>query len=271
MLYEYLNKIFSDDHQFAGTFKCFDLWHIGYLVILAAIVTLSIIYLKNKPQEKREKYINIFVGIAFGLYMADFFLMPFAYGEIDVDKLPFHSCTTMSIVCFLSSRNTFLKKYRIHFALLGLISNLCYISYPSGVVDVPHVSYHAWQTLLFHGAMVVYGLLTIIFCGKDFKLKRSYVDLMILAGLTVWAFIGNTLYSGSAAGYSRDFNWFFIKQDPFGAIPESIAPLLAPFVNLVAFFGMEIIVYLIFTMINKKQRKKQTEAKEAEEKIPANV
>ena len=116
--------------------------------------------------------------------------------------------------------------------------------------------------------MVVYGLLTVIFYGKELKLKRSYVDLMILLGLTAWAFIGNTLYSGSAADYSRDFNWFFIKQDPFGAIPESIAPLLAPFVNLVAFFGMEIIVYLILAAINKKQKQKK---EKHEEKIPANV
>ena len=41
--------------------------------------------MKNKEQNVKEKAINITINLAFGLYIADFFIMPFAYGEIDLE------------------------------------------------------------------------------------------------------------------------------------------------------------------------------------------
>jgi hypothetical protein len=140
-----------------------------------------------------------------------------------------------------------------------------YIAYPSGLMsyEIHPMSYRAVQTLLFHSAMVVYGLVTIVFDKEGLKIKKCYRDLAILGGMTVWALIGNTLYSGSAGDYDHDFNWFFIKQDPFYALPENIAPYVAPWLNLVAFFGVELIIYIVFIFIDRAVKKKSAALSEA--------
>ncbi len=46
---------------------------------------------KKKYNETREKTVRFFIDLAFALYIADLFLMPVAYGEIDIKKLPFHA------------------------------------------------------------------------------------------------------------------------------------------------------------------------------------
>lgn len=252
-MYAFLHQLLSDKED-GQVFSCFGFWHFFYIILALVLISGAVYFLRNKGESTKEKVLKTFIGIAFGLYMADFFLMPFAYGKIDIDKLPFHSCTSMSIMCFLSNHSNFLKKYRLNFALLGAISNLMYICYPAGIVGYAPISYRAIQTLLFHTMMFVYGFTTVIVEREKLDIKRSYRDVVILIILTLWAIIGNTLYSGSADGYSHDFNWFFIKTDPFGGIlPENIAPYLLPVVNLIAFFGVEIIVYLIFIAIRKKK------------------
>ena len=252
-MYPILNGIFSDKKS-ERIFNCFGIEHWIYILLIIATVTLSVYLCRNKERAVKDKVLKIFIGIAFGLYVADFFLMPFAYEEIDIDKLPFHSCTAMSVACFFSNHDRWLKKYRVHFALLGFISNLMYISYPAGIMayEIHPLSYRALQTLLFHSVMVIYGLLAVIFDRDTLDIKKSYRDLVILGALTVWALIGNTLYSGAAGDYNCDFNWFFIKRDPFGISPESISPYILPFVNIAAFFAVEIIVYLIFRAIGKR-------------------
>ena len=118
---------------------------------------------------------------------------------------------------------------------------------------------------------MVYGLLAVILHRKELNIKRSYREAILLVLMTVWAFIGNTLYSGSVGSYSEDFNWFFIKRDPFDAIPENLASYLTPVANFVSFFGMAIIIYLIFAVINKKQPKKSEKKDNAEEKATVSV
>lgn len=253
-MYAILHDIFADKED-GRVFQCFGFWHFFYIFLVIAIIVGAILFLRNKDEKTKEKLLKVLVAIPFGLYMADFFLMPFAYGEIDVDKLPFHSCTSMAIMCFLSNHNNFLKKYRLHFAMLGFISNLMYISYPAGIMGYAPISYRAIQTLLFHSMMIVYGFVTMFTEYKELNIKRSYRDVVILVLLTLWATIGNTLYSGSADGYSHDFNWFFIKSDPFGGIiPENIAPYILPGLNLIAFFGIEIMFYLIVILIKRQKR-----------------
>lgn len=124
---------------------------------------------------------DAFLHIAFGLYIADFFLMPFACGRIDIEKLPFHICTAMCVACFISRHNRHLRKYSLHFALLGFLSNLVYLIYPDGVMGGP-----------------------------------------------------------------VRYNWFFVLRDPFSILPESIAPFLMPFFNIVILFAAEMLSYLLY-------------------------
>lgn len=246
-VYPVFKEMLSDKKD-GIVFEYFGIWHFMYIALVIGLITFFIVYFKRRDEEQRRRITNVFIDIVFVLYMADFFLMPFALGEIDVDKLPFHSCTSMCIMCFWSNHNRFLGRFRVNFALLGALCNVMYIVYPSGVVsyETHPLSYRAAQTLLFHGLMIVYGVLVILFDENGLKLKRCYRDAVILLCLTGWAFIGNTIYSGEAGNYSRSFNWFFIRQDPFFVLPETIAPIVAPILNFIAFFSLEIIVYLIY-------------------------
>lgn len=87
-------------------------------------IITTVLVLKNKNQSTKDKAINLVINLVFGLYILDFFLMPLAYGSIDIEKLPFHICTVSCVLCFLSRHNKFFEKYKLQFVLLGLIGNI---------------------------------------------------------------------------------------------------------------------------------------------------
>lgn len=256
MFYEFLSNLLSDKKGDV-IFSCFSVWHFIYMLLIFGGTVLTILLLKNKSQETKTKAVNIAVSIAFGLYMADFFLMPFAYGEIDIDKLPFHACTSMCIMSFASRHFKSLSKYKLQFALIGLISNIIYVVYPAGIMwfEIHPLSYRAVQTILFHGFMTAYGLFTLTLDDVKLEWKKCYRELIVLVILAAWALIGNTLYTGSVGNYSHDFNWFFVKRDPFGMLDESISKYVMPFVTVIAFFGLNLIIYASYFGIKRLTQK----------------
>ena len=245
-MYTFLSNLLSDKKG-GEIFTLFGAWHFFYIVLTGCTVALVLILLKNKRQSFKSKTTKALIYIAFGLYVLDFFLMPLAYGEIDIEKLPFHACTAMCVLCFLSYHNRSLEKYRQSFVLLGFISNLVYLIYPAGVMwhAVHPISYRVIQTLIFHSIMTIYGLLTLILEYNKFNIKKCYRDLGVVVFMTAWALVGNYVYNGSSEGYSHFFNWFFVVRDPFYAIPESIAPFVMPLLNIVIFFSVEIIIQIV--------------------------
>ena len=250
-MYGILSDILSDKKG-EIIFSCFGIWHLCYLIVVSAVITAVIIYAKKQEKTERQKFSRYFINGAFALYIMDFFLMPFAYGEIDIEKLPFHACTAMCVMCFLSRHHTFLEKFKLQFAMLGFVSNLVYLIYPAGLMwyQVHPLSYRVIQTLLFHGAMVGYGLLVLLF--EDYK-REWKKDFAVIIAMTLWALLGNTLYNGQAWGKTHFFNWFFVVQDPFYIFPEHIAPMIMPFLNIVLFMAVETLVYVVFG--NRKKRK----------------
>ena len=245
-MYDILQKLLAD--QTGGVaFKCFGLWHFCYIILFVAMAILLCLYLKNKSPEKKKRVIDCVVGIAFGLYIADFFLMPFAYGGITTDKLPFHVCTTMCIMCFWSRHNAFLGKFRLQFAMLGFLSNLTYLLYPAAMMwmNLHPLSYRVVQTLLFHGIMMVYGLLVLVYECQEFSWKKIYKDLAVVAAMAGWARLGNALYSNSA----HQYNWFYVIQDPFEMFPMNISVYIMPFLNTAIFFLAGLLVYWIFSAV----------------------
>ena len=253
-MYNFLHNLLSDKKG-GDIFTLFGGWHFFYIALTLAVLIAVLFLPKSKNDDTRKKVAQAFINVAFGLYVADFFLMPLAYGEIDIEKLPFHACTTMCVLCFLSYHNRFLEKYRTSFVLLGFISNLVYLIYPAGVMwhAVHPLSYRVIQTLLFHSLMTTYGFLTLIYEREKFNIKKSYRDLAVIGCMTIWAILGNYAYNGTSEGYSHFFNWFFVVRDPFYAIPESIAPLIMPFLNIAIFFVAEIMVYLILLAVKRKK------------------
>lgn len=253
-MYEILNELLSDKKT-QTIFTCFGIWHILYMVVIFGIITGLVILFKNKTEKAKEKLIKYSLYTGFGLYILDFFLMPFAYGEIDLEKLPFHICTTMCVLCFLSRKLKFFSKYTIQFALLGMISNFVYVIYPGGVgqYQVHPLSYRTVQTLMFHGVMTSYGVFVLAFEIKKLNFKECYKDLIVICFMTVWAIIGNTLYNGNVGDYNHTFNWFFVLQDPFYLVPKDIAPFIMPFVNIIVFFVVDILVYVVYNLIKKEK------------------
>ena len=249
-MYGFLRNLLMD--KTGGiTFQCFDAWHIGFIVLFGVAAVLAARYLRGKNAAERGKVISAFAGIAFGIYMLDFFLMPLAYGQIDTEKLPFHACTTMCVLCFASRHNGFLGKYRLQFAALGFLSNFIYLMYPAGVMwyGIHPLSYRVVQTLVFHGFMVVYGVLVLIYESDGFAWRKCYRDLVLIVALTGWAMLGNAAYSTD----TQVHNWFFVSQDPFGMLPADIAGYIMPELNIVLFFGVEMLVYLVFGGLKRKR------------------
>ncbi len=246
-MFEFLSGLLSDKKGDV-IFTCFSFYHFIFIFVFISLVVASCLYVKRESKYKK-RVIESYINIAFGLYILDFFLMPFAYGGIDIEKLPFHICTAMCIMCYLSNHNEFFEKYKIQFATLGFLSNLIYLVYPAGVMwhAVHPLSYRVIQTLCFHGVMMVYGALVLIFENDGFKWKKCYRDLIVIAAMTVWALLGNTLYNSEL----RVYNWFFVVQDPFNMFSKSVAPYIMPILNIVLFFAVEVFVYFIFSKITK--------------------
>lgn len=253
-MYNFLSTLLADKKG-GDIFVLFGGWHFFYIALTVITVAVVCILLKGKSGDFKKRTTQIFICIAFGIYVLDFFLMPLAYGAIDIEKLPFHACTAMCVLCFLSYHNRFLEKYRLSFVLLGFISNLVYLIYPAGVMwhAIHPLSYRVIQTLVFHSIMTVYCLLTFICEYDKFNVKKCYRDLFVIVFMAVWALIGNYTYNGTSEGYSHFFNWFFVVRDPFYAINESIAPFVMPFINIIAFFAVEIVIHIVILMVQRRK------------------
>ena len=247
-MYDALRNILQD-HKGDVIFKCFGIWHILFILIIFSGIALTVLLLKNKSKETKQKAIKTTINFAFGLYILDFFLMPFAYGTIDIEKLPFHICTITCVLCFFSRHNKFFNKYKQQFALLGLVGNLIYVIYPAGVgwYQIAPYSYRVIQTLTYHGVMTLYGILTLAYDDIKLDIKKSCKELFVIVCLVLWAMIGNYMYNSDV----RLYNWFFVVQDPFYMLPSHIAPFVMPFAITLTIYTAVIIVYFINHLIKK--------------------
>ncbi len=254
-MYSFLHELLKDKKG-GEIFTLFGGWHWAYIALTAAVIIAVLILQRKKTDAVKEKTSRFFIGLAFALYMADFFLMPLSYGEINIEKLPFHACTAMCTMCFLSYRVKALEKYRLSFVLLGFISNAVYLIYPAGVMwhAVHPLSYRVIQTLGFHGVMSIYGFLTLAKEYRSIEIKKCYRDLAVVVAMTAWALIGNYAYNGDSEGYSHFFNWFFVVRDPFSLFPENIAPFIMPLLNIFMFCAAELLIHLAIRAVKLKAK-----------------
>lgn len=248
-MYSLLRSLLAD-RTGTATFTCFGLWHLLYLAVIFSVILAIIFLLKNRSAAAKHRAATAALYTAAGLYAADFFLMPFAYGGIDVEKLPFHACTATCVLCVLARHNRFLGRFKDQFLLLGLLTNLIYVIYPAGVgwYLVHPLSYRVWQTLLYHGAMTAFGLFSLCFGEVKLEWRKCPRDLAFLCVMTAWALLGNTLYNGLNG---RFFNWFFVVRDPFYILPEGISPFVMPAVMVAVMFVGEVLIRLVCTAVKR--------------------
>lgn len=255
-MFDLLHNILSDKK--GGTvFECFGVWHLCYVMLFAAIAFFACRYMRKKDETGKKRTSRLFIDIAFGIYLSDMFLYPLAFGEIDIENLPFHACTAMCVMSFLSFRVRSLEKYRYSFALLGFVSNLVYLIYPAGVMwyAVHPLSYRVIETLFFHGFMTVYGLMVLL-GGESKKLSAVFREIPIIASMTLWAVLGNLVYNND----ERVYNWFFVVSDPFGMFPEQYARLIMPFLNIVLFFVAEFLIVCLIRFLKRFMRAETSNA-----------
>lgn len=252
-MYTLLSELLSD-HTGSTVFTCFGFWHFCWLIGMVLAAVAAVLYLRKKDDTARTNFILASIHFALALYAADFFLMPFAYGEIVVEKLPFHVCTTMCVMCLFSRHTVFLKKYIPQFALLAFVSNLVYMHYPAGLMwhQSHPVSYRVIQTLLFHAVMMLYGVLTLTYEPAPLNRVQVRRNFVTVVGMTLWAMLGNALYADR-----YDFNWFFVVRDPFSWFPEELGPYIMPLLNIAMFFAVELLVCAIFHAALKRTAKSQ--------------
>ena len=259
-MYDFLHNLL-EDKKGGEIFRLFSLWHIFYIALAVGVILILVFALKGRSEAEKEKTTRTLINIAFGLYILDFFLMPIAYGEINIENLPFHVCTAMCVACFISTHVRSLEKYRLSFVMLGFVSGLVYLIYPAGVMwhAVHPLSYRVIQSLLLHATMTVYGFLTLFYEYRKINIRECYRDLLVIVLMTAWALIGNYSYNADREGYSHFFNWFFVVRDPFYALPETVAPFVMPVINISLFFAVEMLLHLLIWLIRRGEKNKLNE------------
>ena len=85
-MYQFLHELLSDKKG-GEIFSLFGGWHFFYLALTMITVVTVLLFLKNKSDRAKEKTAQAFAHIAFGLYVADLFLMPLAYSKTFISLL----------------------------------------------------------------------------------------------------------------------------------------------------------------------------------------
>lgn len=258
-MFETISEILRDQEKGVFVFDAFSLCHIIYMLAIFGLIALTIVLFKNKSQNTKTKIVNFTVSLALGLYVLDFFLMPFSEGEIDVVKLPFHVCTLMSVMCFLARHTKFFARFKTSFTMMGLIGALMYLTYPSGVSSADGYSYRIVQTVLYHGLMIAQGILALAFGDVKLEWKTITKDLFCIACMAAWAVLGNVMYGVKTPDGLDSYNWFFVVEDPFGLFDAKLGQYVMPFGMIAAIFGMNALIYAIYFGIKKLGSKGQVQ------------
>ena len=116
-----------------------------------------------------------------------------------------------------------------------------YLTYPgSALGEISPFVYKVVQTFVYHGLVFGYGVISITTGDVKLQFKKIYHELIALALIIIWAYLGNLAYA--------DYDWFFLTGSTFPFIQPS---WLMPFVVLACVFAMCAIIHLIFFFIYK--------------------
>lgn len=252
---QFFENLFRDD--VGGPAICMYNWvHILYLVIICSAIFCLAFFLRNKEQKTKQLVLKIMCGIIVGLYLTDFLVHPFMEksDSLLMDKLPFHACTSAAIL--LPLINIFPKQTkwaRTGVVLIGMLGAFFYVFIPSGVTgpDVMAFRYRTIQTFIYHGTLLGYGVLSILWGDIDMDIKKCWHEAIILVVLIGISLLANYSYTKTSNGEPHD--WFFSTGASFG-----INPVAMPFVLFGVFFGTSLVVYGIYYLVKFIASKRQS-------------
>ena len=244
---EFFAWLFSE-HNSSLQIGLFDFWHFLYLFIVFGGTTLLAFAFSKKSEEQKTKVLRLFAYLTFGLYIADFFIMPLSdsYNGISAYKLPFNICTIMAVLVPFAQFNPRFHKIRHVVVSLSITSSLMWMCYPGTALGgQPPFCYLIFQTFMYHGLLFCWGVLNLAYGAVTLDFRKIWHELCAILIILVWAAFGNTVYD---AGY----NWFFIEFSIFPFLPDKIMPFMVVF----CVFGSCFIVYCAYYGIRRLLRKK---------------
>ena len=239
-------KLFSDTPTGCGVeIVSFNLWHFAYLILIFGLIALGIYLLRNKSVETKEQILRALAFLLIFSYITDYFVHDFVYADIDeatgeyvgsglnMDKLPFHICTSMGIIVTFAQFSKKLDRFLEPIAALAIVGPMMYLVYPSTGVGGEPWCYRVVQTMFFHGTLMAWGILAVTTGKTSLRWKNVWHAEILLVCITVWAKLGNELF---------DWNWMFLTENPFGVTALDL-PWLLPILVPTAIFAIVVAVY----------------------------
>ena len=231
----------------------FSVWHILYVVLIFGATLFLCLFFQKRSETAQKRLTDVLAILPVSLYALDYLAMPLAYGEISIDKLPFHFCTMLSLLIlpihFGSGRAV--AFWREPITVLALVTSMMYLCYPgSAIGDVTPFCYHVIQTFLFHGCVFAYGVLSLSTGKVLLSWKHLWRCALLILLFIAWASFGNAAYSSEA----HHFDWCFISGSTFPFIPSPLMPLVV----LGAVFGLCAAIYAIYFGCRAFSKRKKT-------------
>ena len=249
---EFVATLFSQNNS-RLSIGLFDIWHFLYLFLIFGGSILLAVLFHNKSKTKREKLARLFAYLTFGLYIADFFIMPLSdsYNGISVYKLPFNICTVMAVLVPFAQFNPRFSKVKTVVVTLSVASSLMWMCYPgSALGGQPPFSYIIFQTFMYHGLLFAWGFLNLALDLVRLDIRKIWKEFLFILGLLVWAAFGNAIYEGEQ-------NWFFIEKSIFPFLSDEIMPVMVVgcvFGTVLVVYGITFACKAIAKKIHKRQK-----------------
>ncbi len=236
---DFLVHLFQTPENSALDITLFSVWHIMYVLLILGGTAAVVLLFRHKDGETHRRALNVLALFPIALYALDFLVMPLAYGEIHVDKLPFHFCTLLSILILPIQFCKRLDFWREPIAVLCIVTSLMYLCYPGTAIgDISPFCYRVVQTFLYHGCVFLYGVASVAFGAVRFDWKRIWRAAVVIIAVFGWAALGNAAYSTE----DHLYDWGFIAGHTFPFVPKALMPLAV----FAAVFGMVCIIYGIY-------------------------
>jgi len=248
-------KLFEMSHFDTGIkVTAFSIPHFVYVFLIVGAIVLTWALNRRKSPEKKEQVLRILAyALAFS-YFSDFFFHDFVYGEMNMDKLPFHVCTVLCPLMLVAQFNRNGHKILEPVTVMAVLGPMMYLGYPASIGDGEPWCYQAVQTMFFHGVLMAWGILNLSFGKVRLSWKRFWKVAVMLVAITLWAKLGTILL---------EHNWFFLNEDAFyiGLVSMGILPRWSlMIINPIAFSMAAAMVYVIVCPIQKKAERSLTHA-----------
>lgn len=235
-------KLFEMSHFDTGiSVTAFSIPHFVYLALIFGTVLGLWYYLRRQNDSKKEKALRFLAYALVISYLSDFFVHEFVYGEMNIDKLPFHICTALCPLVAIAQFNRNGDKIKEPVTMLSVLAPMMYLCYPASIGDGEPWCYQAVQTMFYHGTLMTWGILNLSLGVVKPELRMSWKSGLLLICITLWAKLGNILL---------EHNWFFLEEDAFyiglvgnGIIPKWLLMVMNPIVFFLAVLALYGVCY----------------------------